>query len=319
MSLRSFTRRVLTRRTVDAPATILMWWGSYGYSGRPTIGDLMAVDNLSQCLNEHGVEHAVISHSELGQKHHFAVDNILAIKPVSTVVFVCGPLTDSRQLRDFLNRQGQARKVAVGVSVLANHDAMNRRFDRIVARDGIEPSYFDLAITRTVAPAAGKTRRAALCLRGHQKEYGKDRPAKADESAAFFRDLTDTHGIETFEIDTILSPTNGAEEILSGFANSDIVLTTRMHGALLALAAGKPVIALDQIPGGAKVSAVLSKVGWPLAFNTSTVTSPELHSVLERIRAAPGEVDHMIVHAQDRIEQHTGRALTAGLNAIASG
>ncbi|GAA2825362.1 polysaccharide pyruvyl transferase [Aminobacter aminovorans] len=315
--LSSFRRVYLAARTIETPPTLLFWWGSYGFKGGPTIGDLMAVDNLSASLRRRGIEHAVISHPELQIPGHLPVDDIYSIKPVRKVVFVCGPITDSRDLSDLLSIHRHAGKIAAGVSILPNQAKMNRRFDQIVGRDGIDPSYFDLAVSETVEPA-GKNRpleTVGICLRGPQSEYGARRAGMALQAETILQDAVRGSGLRPLEIDTVLSPSNSAGAIHACFASSDIVLTTRMHGALLALAAGKPVIAIDQVPGGAKVTAVVGKTGWPFVFQAEKVSAETVRAALDELRT--GNWRTQLLGAQARICALVEDALAASVDAIA--
>lgn len=314
--LSSFRRVYLAARTIDTPPTLLFWWGSYGFRGGPTIGDLMAVDNLSSRLRQRGIEHAVISHRELRLPDHLPVDDPYAIKPATKVVFVCGPITFCRDLNDLLSIHRHAIKIAAGVSVLGNHARMNRRFHHIVGRDGIDPSYFDLAVSEIVEPAGnGRFDVAGVCLRGPQGEYGARRAAMAHQAESMFRHVLSGSALRPLEIDTVFSPGNDAEAIRAGFAASDIVLTTRMHGALLALAAGKPVIAIDQVPGGAKVSAVIGRTGWPFVFRAETVSAETVRAAFDELRT--GKWRAQLLDAQARIRKLTEDALVASVDAIA--
>lgn len=314
--LSSFRRVYLAARTVDTPPTLLFWWGSYGFRGGPTIGDLMAVDNLSSRLRLRGIEHAVISHPELQIPGHLPVDDLYAIKPAKKLVFVCGPITYSRDLNDLLSVHRHATKIAAGVSILPNHARMNRRFHHIVGRDGVDPSYFDLAVSETVEPIEkGRLETAGVCLRGPQGEYGARRAAMAPQAEAMFQDVVRGSALYPIEIDTVLSPENGAGKIHAGFAESDIVLTTRMHGALLALAAGKPVIAIDQVPGGAKVSAVIGRTGWPFVFQAEKVSGETVRAALDELRT--GNWRAQLLGAQARIRALVEDALAASVDAIA--
>lgn len=313
--LSSFKRRYLVKRTIEAPPTILLWWGSYGYSGGPTVGDLMAVENLSRRLTTAGCEHAIVSHPELGLAGHFAVEDICAIKPVERLVFVCGPLTDKGMLRDVLAIQAGAKKIAAGVSILANHAAMTRRFDRVIARDGAPQSYFDLAIGSVTAPAPTISLDAiGVCLRGKQGEYGGRRRGLADEAGRLIDRTIAGTGSKTATLNTLLSPRNRADDILAAFASVDAVITTRMHGALLALAAGKPVIALDQIPGGAKVTSVVARTGWPLVGNVAEMDEAALRRAFDHLASAGTDV----AAAQQRMLALADEALAAACDAVTS-
>ncbi len=44
----------------------------------------------------------------------------------------------------------------------------------------------------------------------------------------------------------------------------DIVVTTRLHGMVLALKNGVPAIAVDPIVGGAKITQQARAINWPI-------------------------------------------------------
>ena len=313
--LRSIRRVYFTKQHIDVPTTLILWWGSYGFSGGPTIGDLMAVDNLSRHLTSAGVEHAIVSHSELGFNHHFNVTDIYSLKPAKNICFVCGPLMANPNLVDFLKKQIDAKKSAVGVSVLYEQSKFNRQFDLIVPRDGVAPSYFDLAVSK-VSPVEykEKPKSVGVCLRGNQKEYGKDRLSLAKKALDMTNELIKTSGLEPVFINTVLSKTNTAEYINNQFRSVDLMFTTRMHGTLLSLAAGKPVIALDQIPGGAKVADICKKVNWPYIFSVESTTQEMLTKALKELQAP--DIKSKIIISQEKIIDLTNEALAVSVKAI---
>jgi len=59
-----------------------------------------------------------------------------------------------------------------------------------------------------------------------------------------------------------------------------VVVTTRLHGLVLGLKQGVPVLAVDPVAGGAKVAAQAAAWGWPVLLPRSG------HPVLDR-----GELD----------------------------
>src|SRR5262249_19559698 len=66
-----------------------------------------------------------------------------------------------------------------------------------------------------------------------------------------------------------------AAEIESLIARMDLVLTTRLHGTVLALKNGVPVVAIDPVAGGAKIRRQAETVGWPIIFAGDAVTDAE--------------------------------------------
>jgi polysaccharide pyruvyl transferase WcaK-like protein len=61
-------------------------------------------------------------------------------------------------------------------------------------------------------------------------------------------------------------------EVESLIARMDVVLTTRLHGTVLALKNGVRAIAIDPIAGGAKIQRQTATIGWPLCINADSVT-----------------------------------------------
>lgn len=311
--LRSLARRRFTRRTSDVPEVIVTWYGSFGPQNGATLGDLMAVDNFSADLQRAGVEHAVIS-GQMDWRGHLRVDSPFLLRPMARVlVFVCGPLTNDRELVDLLGVHGKARKLAVGVSVLAGQPEIVARFDRVVARDGAAAATFDLAIDAVVSPAvSAPLRRVGLCLRGEQGEYGQ--PSLHGKAEHLLKRLALQRGLEITLIDTVLRGGNSPDDIQRAFATVDCVFTTRMHGALLALAAGKPVIAVDQVPGSAKLTDVIGATGWPLVYRADTVELADLESDLARIEG--DGIRTSILEAQSRMLALSRDARAQGVAAV---
>lgn len=67
-----------------------------------------------------------------------------------------------------------------------------------------------------------------------------------------------------------------AAQLESVISRLDLVVTTRLHGLVLALKNGVPALAVDPVAGGAKVSAQAGAWDWP-----AVITGPG--------QAAPGE------------------------------
>ncbi|HEY8596251.1 MAG TPA: polysaccharide pyruvyl transferase family protein [Devosiaceae bacterium] len=266
-----------------------------------------------------GHEHAILSHPELNLPHHFNTADIFTLRgPIETIVFVCGPLTDHRALRDFLAVHRKARKIAVGVSVLDSQHAMSERFETIIARDGSPSATFDLGATCFRAdPQRTPTRPpifAGMSFRGKQTEYGLGRHGLWRAAEKALRQLAVEKALTPLQVDTKLIPTNRPADIGQAFAAADIVLTTRMHGALIGLSSCRPVVAVDQIPGTGKVTAVLKKIGWPFVFSAETLDPQVLSASYDALVGADGP--GMVAAAKLSIEQMTAEALSAAADAI---
>lgn len=289
--------RVAATPNQPPPRIVLSWYGAWPARG-VTVGDLFAVENLSRALTQSGVPHGVISAFAMSVSAPILAD-FRQVPPTNVIVHICGPLMPVDPLRFMLARA--ERKVAVGVSVLRRFDAFNATFDAIVARDGRQPETFDLALARFAGAPPPASANAAggpvvgLCLRGKQREY--IRAVFDEKAAALLHDAAASRSGVIHRINTVLREDNPEAKIVAQFRGCDLVATTRMHGALLALAFGKPVVAVDQVEGGAKVTSLLTRIGWPLVFPGASVTqgeiavafqralSPEIRPVVERCRA----------------------------------
>src|SRR6185369_5990869 len=54
----------------------------------------------------------------------------------------------------------------------------------------------------------------------------------------------------------------GPAEVEAAIARMDAVVTTRLHGMVLALKNGVPALVIDPIPGGAKIARQAAAIGW---------------------------------------------------------
>ena len=276
-------KTLLNIHPIDTASTLLCWWGSI--PGEVTIGDLMAVNNLSAELHARGHEHAILSHPRFAADGHIKCHTLPLVKSeVRTLVFVCGPLLSIPRFVALFRMFPAARKLAVGVSVFPGENTINRLITQFVARDGMIPSFFDMALNEVKAvrvPRQDRPLRVGLCFRGPQKEYASAN-CKADRAEALLERVAATISSRPVRISTELS-FNSPDHIRSQLEEVDIVLTTRLHGSLLTLALGKPVIAVDQIVGGAKVMPLLTRIEWPYVLPVEKASEEQLDGMVRNI------------------------------------
>jgi len=241
---------------------LVAWWGTSKH-GSPTIGDHMAVSNLALALLQNGAEVDVASyhHVECGAAN---IVDWMRINPRAyrCVAFVCGPLSNEFYFRLFFFRFRHARKVAVGVSVIDPKLPGTRLFDEIIARDGMPQESFDLSLAGAPQQIMHRQRRhIAVCLRGHQSEYG-DANCYSTRLDSMIYKVASGFADHIEHISTVVGKHNTVQRIHESFADAKLVITTRLHGALLALYHRTPFVAIDQIKGGRKVASVLRRVPW---------------------------------------------------------
>lgn len=96
-------------------------------------------------------------------------------------------------------------------------------------------------------------------------------------------------------------------------ADMDVVLTTRLHGLVLALKNGVPAVAVDAIAGGSKVKRQAEAIGWPVVLTADALKDEELNEAFdycltEEARAKAGECCEQ---AREEIEEVRGEFLRA--------
>ena len=116
-----------------------------------------------------------------------------------------------------------------------------------------------------------------LVLVHPQKEYAD--PKHEAAHAAIDR-LLSAANVSTVPIDTRLDDnTTGwrnAAQVESLIAKTDVVVTTRLHGTVLALKNGVPALVIDPIAGGAKIRRQCATIGWPLVFDADELDDAKL-------------------------------------------
>jgi hypothetical protein len=195
----------------------------------------------------------------------------------SHLVFVCGP-AHGPQVADLHRRYAGCRRIAVGVSVIDPDDPAVTGFHTVLARDrpGAPPRP-DLSADAGVHPVPV----IGVILAPDQREYGSHRGH--DEATARLTQWINGYDCAPLPCDTRLDSRDWRhcgtpDQVVSLLRRTDMVVTTRLHGMLLALRNGVPALAVDPVHGGAKVLAQAGQLGWPAALSLS-----DLHDV-DRLR-----------------------------------
>lgn len=235
-----------------ARRALVTGWFTF-FHGEATAGDLLARDSVQQWLTDAGIAHDTAMSPVLGGP---SLEDIDASR-YTHLLFVCGPAA-GWQVEDLLARFPHTRKVAVGVSEV---DTTPTGFDVLLTRDGPAGDRPDLSLAADfpVLPA-----RVAVVRAHRQNEYPDGRHEAAHR---VIDEVLRSLDVAVVEHDTRVDPrslvgrrTVDIEAVLAGV---DAVVTTRMHGMVLALRHGVPAVAVDPVPGGAKVSRQAAVLGWP--------------------------------------------------------
>jgi hypothetical protein len=271
-------------------------WFSYKRCGA-TAGDLIARDVVYAWLRDAGYTVDVA----LAPPFEGGVDwRTVEPEDYSHLVFVCGPFKDDRMTRELLGRFSHCHKTGLNLSMIDPVEQWNP-FDLLIERDSNQAVNPDV----TMLSSASKVPVVGLILVDPQHEY-KDRGRHKMANEALRR-LVASHEMAVVNIDTRLdknsSGLRAVPEVESLIAKMDVVLTTRLHGTVLALKNGVPVVAVDAIAGGAKVTRQSHEIGWPMCFGVEAVTDEQLQKAFKfcLTREAKNLARECTVHSQKRL------------------
>lgn len=233
-------------------------WPSFVH-GEATAGDVLSMSRVCDALASAGIPHDT-AWSPAFRSDALHLDDADSQR-YSHLVFVCGP-AHGEQVRFLHERYANCRRIAVGVSVLDPADAAVTGFHRVLPRDGLSTARPDMAVAASTVtvPVVG------VAFAPGQAEYG---PARRHGSVhrALMRWLCDLD-CARLPLDTRLASDDWRhcrtpDQLASVFSRLDAVVTTRLHGLVLGLRAGVPVLAVDPIAGGGKVTAQAGALDWP--------------------------------------------------------
>lgn len=291
-----------------------MGWSSVLH-GEATAGDVLAVQAVAEHLRRGG--HDVVStwSPAMSLAHATAADaRYDDVDPAAfdVAVWVCGPLAGV-PVQEFHARFATVRRVAVGVSVLDPADPAVTGFDAVVPRDRAgEAPQRDLA-ARPVADAVDVV---GVFLTHGQGEYGARR--RHEEVTAVLGGWLGALDVARLDLETRLDPRDWRlparpGQVLAVVSRLDVVVTTRLHGLVLALRCGVPALAVDPVSGGGKVAAQAAAWGWPCVLPADGLDAQSLDEQFAWCRSGSGRA---AARAAQRAAGSAGREQLAALDGL---
>jgi hypothetical protein len=192
----------------------------------------------------------------------------------SHVMFVCGPFMQREWEGRFLGRFADCRVIGVNLTLPVPVEAWNP-FDFLLERDSSRAVRPDLSFVSVPKPVPV----AGICL------VERHEGGLVDLAKAAIDRLVAAREMATVPIDTRLDLNSTglrtAAEVESLLSRMDLVITTRLHGTVLALKHGIPALAIDTVPGGGKVQRQAESIGWPAVVRADALDDERLHEAFE--------------------------------------
>lgn len=205
------------------------------------------------------------------------------------LIVICGPFTPAMAVQHESIFARFHHCVHIGVNLtMVDSVARFNPFEVLLERDSDRTVRADLSFREISSPVPV----VGLCLAGPQREYaGRHR---GDLAATKLRRLIERSGAAFIELDTSVPvETNrfglgNANQFEAICGKLDVMLTTRLHGMVLALKNGVPTIAIDPVSGGDKVTRQARKLGWNEIFDANTASDEDLSDALTRCLSDAG-------------------------------
>lgn len=255
-----------------------------GYFSLPlstnTAGDLMVVNTICKMLDDMDVAYDVVVEKNVIEVKHAIRLSDANVDDYTALLFTCGPLVEAPELQTIINKFQKLKKIAINVSVIDAHKNALKMFDSVIPRDSSEEVNIDLALGYPLK----STMVCGIIYVGPQQEYFNQ---KHNEVAEIINSVTHSMDIATVFIDTKL-PYNefglkSIHEVHSVIQKMDFIITTRLHGSILSLMSGVPFIAIDPVPGGAKIKKQLDLIGWKYCYTADEITKDLLIETIKEL------------------------------------
>jgi hypothetical protein len=250
---------------------LLTGWFSFTH-GEATAGDVLALEAVRSALRSASIDCDTVW-SPVFRPGGLRLQDAEPER-YSHLIFVCGPVR-GEQVAALHARYASCRRIAVGVTVIDRRDQEAAAFDLVLARDGNgSPPLPDLAVAAP-PPSGGPVPAAGVVLATGQGEYGERRRHEivADRLTGWLG----SKECAPVPLETRLDSRDWRlcstpKAFMSLVSRLDVVVSTRLHGLVLALRAGVPVLAVDPVVGGGKVTAQALAWRWPAILAAGDTT-----------------------------------------------
>jgi hypothetical protein len=226
------------------------------------------------------------------------------------VVFVCGPFGNGWPITEFLHRFAGRKLIGLNLSMLEDVEQWDP-FDVLIERDSSRNSRPDISFLSDAPPVP----LVGVVLVERQGEYSDslhDHANAAIDRLLSGRDLVRVP-IDT-RLDTNQTGLGSARQVESLIARMDAVVTTRLHGMVLAVKNGVPPVVIDPIGGGRKVITQARTIGWSRAYTADRLDDKVLQDALDDCLSPAGREE--VLRTRDRAIAAAAGARDAFLAAV---
>lgn len=277
----------------DAKVLVAGWFSLAGEHA--TIGDGLALEMVCSAFASAGIPFDICRSGDRNCQEY------------RTKVWVSGPVDRSYPPQQALLGDGSGWILASTTLITDRLDTGHA--DIASARDGEGVSTrADFACLST-SPAQGAF--AAILLRGLQPEYRTDQFHHDMLRSAVYEAVM-LSGMYPVELSTRISGTAPAATLGAGLervvATAAVTVTSRLHGIIHCLRAGRIPVVVDEVPNGGKVSAFARRFSLPILLTAAECTTERLMEAVHRAGKSDGTeagsiLDNAVASARDNLDR----------------
>lgn len=251
-----------------------------------TVGDVECLDIVRCWLKELDMPYDVAPY---GENVRIAIPGSLDpvqvdAKQYSHLLIICGPCWKDlfRKRKIDLSRFSHCIRIGLNLTMIDPIDEWNP-FDVLLERDSDRIKRPDMTFLKStgLVPVVGR----CLAPRPRNKHYeGRER---FDQANGVINRLIEKRELAVIDIDTRWPASRNtagqknAGQVASIMSRVDVMLTTRLHGMVFSIKSEVPVIAVDFISGGEKVTAQGRAINWPMTVLAEEATDQWMDEAFE--------------------------------------
>jgi hypothetical protein len=249
--------------------TLVVGWFSWP-DNNATFGDVQAMEVVTKWLSGEGFDYDVAG-NEFNGVEGLPIDGVDPSN-YDSFIFVCGPWWGHPLLEKF----SSCFRIGIDISVYCE----NHGFSLLLARDSSTVKNPDLVFEAR----SDEVQVVGLALVHPQSEYGdRQRHSQVEEAVLAY---LESEGAAVIRLDTKTKDNNAGISTVSQLEalirRCDVVISSRLHGMVYSLKNNTPVLAIDCVAGGAKVTAQAQALKWPAIINGNGITVDEIKAGVER-------------------------------------
>jgi hypothetical protein len=272
-------------------------WFSF-LNRQATFGDFQAMEVVSNWLKIAELKHDIAIES-LQHPSGIPTSKIVPTD-YDVLIFICGPWFGS-SFSMFGNQYKEHFKSILKIGVDLSVTNKNHGFDLLLPRDFFEIKNPDLVY----AAKSNKVLVAGLLMVHPQPMYKNKQ--RHSHVIKIIREYLELKGHAVLELDTLTQSNpcgiKNASQLESLISKCDFIISSRLHGMVYSLKNNIPVLAIDCVAGGAKVTAQAEAVGWPAILNGDGITVEDIETGVKTAIDNKDKIKQLNIDAVKKISE----------------